>query len=330
MGFQVGIIILAILVTRSSVASLQAKKGLPLGNQVTGWLVLITSLGLPFLHRIRPNSHYLHRLLVIFLAFSPSFVLLTISYEGLFYVAFCITLMTWVRLEHSLHVPNKTRSGQSSPAESTVPDTTASPATIYRTLTLSDARIALFFLFLLQSAFFSTGNIASISSFSLDAVYRLIPIFDPFAQSALLMFKLLVPFAIISANLGILNRRLGVAPSALFMLVMAISDVMTLNFFWTVKDEGSWLEIGTTISHFVIGSLLCVFVAGLEFLSEVLISGVEVDGQDAQQIDGAERKDTEISQQLSSVAVTKELVQKPRSLANGHSAPNGVAQGTQI
>lgn len=45
-----------------------------------------------------------------------------------------------------------------------------------------------------------------------------------------------------------------------------------------VKDEGSWLDIGTTISHFVISSLLCVFVALLEGLSEILIKGVEVDG----------------------------------------------------
>jgi phosphatidylinositol glycan class N len=33
-------ILLAVIVTRSSVASLQAKEGLPLGNQVVGWFVL--------------------------------------------------------------------------------------------------------------------------------------------------------------------------------------------------------------------------------------------------------------------------------------------------
>jgi GPI ethanolamine phosphate transferase 1 len=33
-------ILLAIIVTRSSAMSLQAKEGLPLGNQVVGWLVL--------------------------------------------------------------------------------------------------------------------------------------------------------------------------------------------------------------------------------------------------------------------------------------------------
>lgn len=60
------------------------------------------------------------------------------------------------------------------------------------------------------------------------------------------------------------------------MVVMAISDVLTLNFFWMVRDEGSWLDIGTSISHFCISSLLGVFVAGLEFLSEVFVSGVDV------------------------------------------------------
>ena len=73
------------------------------------------------------------------------------------------------------------------------------------------------------------------------------------------------------------------------MLVMAISDVLTLNFFWLVRDEGSWLDIGTSITNFVIASLLCVFVAGLEFVSEVFVSGVEV-GWDV-----GERKETRMN-----------------------------------
>jgi GPI ethanolamine phosphate transferase 1 len=284
MGLQTGVILLTVIVTRSSAASLQAKKGLPLGNQVVGWLVLLASIVLPFVHRIAPNKHYLHRLVIIFLTFSPSFVLLTISYEGLFYVAFCATLLAWVRLEHAIQL--HTTATHSSPVANGVTITSKSQTSenlhqeqTFRTLSLPDTRRALFFLFFLQSGFFSTGNIASISSFSLDAVYRLIPIFDPFSQGALLLFKLMVPFAIICAALGILNRRLGLQSSALFMTVMSISDIMTLNFFWMVRDEGSWLDIGTTISHFVIGSLLCVFVAGLEGVSQALIQGVEVGEQ---------------------------------------------------
>ncbi|CBF79187.1 hypothetical protein AN7049.2 [Aspergillus nidulans FGSC A4] len=283
MGLQLGMVLLALIVTRSSAASLQAKQGLPFGNQVVGWGVLIASLLLPFAHRLYPNSHYLHRLMIIFLTFSPTFIILTISYEGLFYFAFCMTLVTWVRLEHATYV--YTAKPVAKQAQETIePPKKANPGATtvvdgetyrFRTLTVSDARVALFFFFLLQSAFFSTGNIASISSFSLDSVYRLIPVFNPFSQGALLILKLLIPFAIISANLGILNRRLEVAPSALFMVVMAISDVMTLNFFYMVRDEGSWLDIGTTISHFCIASFLCTFVAGLEFLSEVFISGVD-------------------------------------------------------
>ncbi|KAL8695661.1 MAG: hypothetical protein Q9224_003257, partial [Gallowayella concinna] len=232
LGTQIGLIMLAMVVTRSSVASLQAKRGLPLGNQVIGWLVLsnlslipsphqdladinqVASLTLPFLHSLQPSSHYLHRLVVLFLTFSPIFIILTISYEGLFYFVFCATLVTWVRLEH--HIYTYTTTNRATPPLSPMPtpkplssalsdiskqlqssnetpnpemppppnkphgkeaNSTPSPPSPspYRPLILSDARISLFFLFLLQSAFFSTGNIASVSSFSLDSVYRLIP-----------------------------------------------------------------------------------------------------------------------------------------------------------
>ncbi|PNY23987.1 GPI ethanolamine phosphate transferase 1 [Tolypocladium capitatum] len=270
-GTQIGLVPLAMLVTRSSALSLQAKQGLPPGNQIVGWIVLVASLLMPLTYRLQPNTHYMHRLAVVFLTCAPTFVILTISYEGLFYVAFCITLLLWVRLEYAV----ERFARKTSRADGNVQHDGRRSA--FRPLRLSDARVALFFMVLLQSAFFSTGNVASVSSFSLESVYRLIPVFDPFSQGALLILKLMIPFALISANLGVLNKRLGVAPSALFMVVMAASDILTLYFFWVVKDEGSWLEIGSTISHFAIASLLCVFVAGLEGVSAMFIAGIEVE-----------------------------------------------------
>lgn len=50
---------------------------------------------------------------------------------------------------------------------------------------------------------------------------------------------------------------------------------MTIRFFWMVRDEGSWLDIGTSISHFCVSSGLCIFVSGLEVASEKFIEGVE-------------------------------------------------------
>ncbi|KAF2226209.1 Phosphatidylinositolglycan class N-domain-containing protein [Elsinoe ampelina] len=303
LGVQVGLIALAILVTRSSVASLQAKTGLPLGTQVVGWIVLASSLILPFAHSLDPNNHYLHRLMIIFLTFAPMFIILTISYEGLFYLAFSLTLITWVRLEHRIYrssLPADKPDIPSDPISELNPltpalangdaalkaaDAATSPKTSqaekqkkwseFRTLTLADTRIALFFLYLLQSGFFSTGNIASVSSFSLDAVNRLIPVFDPFSQGALLLMKILSPFVLVSANLGILSKRLKLRGGALYSIVTGIGDWLTLRFFWAVKDEGSWLEIGESISVFVIASCICIFVAALETVSEVLVGGIE-------------------------------------------------------
>lgn len=249
----------------------------------------VASLLMPLAYRLQPNNHYMHRILVIFLTCAPTFVILTISYEGLFYLAFSAILVSWVRLEHAVFKFSSSSSSSTTNGAAATPSTANGSARglreneqklgqPFRPLTLHDARVVLFFFVLLQAAFFSTGNVASVSAFSLESVSRLIPIFDPFSQGAMLILKVMIPFALISANLGILNKRLGVAPSALFMVVMAISDVLTLYFFWVVKDEGSWLEIGSTISHFVIASLLCVFVAALEGVSAMFIAGVEVEG----------------------------------------------------
>lgn len=46
---------------------------------------------------------------------------------------------------------------------------------------------------------------------------------------------------------------------------------MTLIFFYGVRDTGSWLEIGESITFFFITSLLFLFTGGMSLLGEWLM-----------------------------------------------------------
>ena len=90
------------------------------------------------------------KVLTIFLAFAPCFVILSICAEGLFYLTYCATLVQWVEVEAAV---------RSSSADSRQMASKASSERmgVYRPR-LDDIRIALFFLFFVQIAFFGTGK----------------------------------------------------------------------------------------------------------------------------------------------------------------------------
>ncbi|KAJ7665103.1 Phosphatidylinositolglycan class N-domain-containing protein [Mycena polygramma] len=253
------LIVLAMVISSSSVHHLQAKLGLPLLNQVAGWIVLTVASILPFLSRVRhdsPNS----KLLMYFLAFGPCFVILSISVEGLFYVAYSLTLVTWIAVEKSLRGDlERIKKSKSVQQYRFQPD---------------DIRIALFFLFFVQVGFFGTGNVASISSFYLSPVYRLIPVFSPFAMATLLIFKIIAPYVILSVTFAALNDALHLPPFSLFLVALTLTDGMTLTFFFNVTDTGSWLEIGQTITFFCVASLLLLWSAGVCAGGEYLMADV--------------------------------------------------------
>jgi phosphatidylinositol glycan class N len=178
-------------------------------------------------------------------------VLLSISYELLFYVCFCSTVLLWLEVERALYKGKH--------------------ITERRTLSASDVRSVLMFLFFINVAFFGTGNVASLGSFSLESVYRFTTIFNPFLMGTLLIIKVLIPFFVVSSVLGILSSSLDLEPFTLFLSVMTVTDVQTINFFYFVTDYGSWLEIGTSISHFCIAELFIIFTIILFLLSRLLV-----------------------------------------------------------
>ncbi|KAJ3271888.1 Glycosyl phosphatidyl inositol anchor synthesis [Terramyces sp. JEL0728] len=267
--FQILIILTSLIVTYHTSVSLEAKKGLPVVNAVTSWIILASSILIPIFDRVSQKQHYLYRLVIIYLSFAPIFILLSISYETLFYFFYSMTVFTWLMIEQQLYFyDTKEFNGIAYTENSTGGETKN------RSLSPNDMRIASFFLYFINMAFFGTGNMASLGSFSISSVYRFTTLFNPFLMAALLILKLLIPFFLLSSALSLLSRCLELPPFSLFLLVLSTTDIMTLNFFFLVTDSGSWLEIGTTISHFVMSSSFIVFQILLFSASHLLVGGV--------------------------------------------------------
>ena len=73
-------------------------------------------------------------------------------------------------------------------------------------LKMSYIHTVFYFYFFGHISFFGTGNVASISSFNLSAVYRFFDDFRPFVMTGLLITKIAIPFFLLSVALGAVTK----------------------------------------------------------------------------------------------------------------------------
>lgn len=257
-----------LLVTAATVyssLSLQWKLGLPLIARILNWTLLVVPSILPYI-MTTPHHTTSSKLLMYFLGFAPCFIILSISVEGLFFITYSAALLCWVVSEKIMRYPETLQHPSS--VNGKVLKGKSEGGYVFN---IGDVRMALVFLFFVHLGFFGIGNVASISSFYLEPVYRLIPVFSPFSMTTLLLYKLLAPYVMLSIILAYLNHALQLPPFSLLLVSLCMSDVMTLMFFYRVRDTGSWLQIGESITFFFMSSLLFLFSAGMSALGEWLM-----------------------------------------------------------
>ncbi|KAG9130148.1 hypothetical protein Leryth_019942 [Lithospermum erythrorhizon] len=235
-------------------------------HQLINWSIAGVSTILPFFS----STGLLCRLSSVFLGFAPAFLLLSIGYEAIFYGSLGLALLAWILFENAhLYISNVSPTSTKSMNDENI-------LTHHdRCLQLSDMRIALTFMIFFNVAFFGTGNFASIASFEISSVYRFITIFSPFLMAALLIFKLLIPFMLVICAFSALTKLLRLPLLGCYFLVIICSDVMTIHFFFLVRNTGSWMEIGNSISHFGIMSAQVVFVLLLFALTSIYTKDIQ-------------------------------------------------------
>ncbi|KAJ8789222.1 hypothetical protein J1605_022157 [Eschrichtius robustus] len=213
--------VLSVCVVYGTHNSLLKKQGLPLINQVVSWIILASSFIVPLLSPLI----LFDRLFSILVSSMSTYLLLSTGYEALFPLVLSCLMFVWIHMEQET-LPQSVVSRKQK--VSSIQFTYNTDITRFRDFYLDDIRRAFFLVFFLMTAFFGTGNIASVNSFDLASVYCFLTVFSPYMMGALMMWKILIPFALVMCAFEAVQLTTQLSSKSLFLMVINISDIMAL------------------------------------------------------------------------------------------------------
>uniref|UniRef100_A0A1I7WPE0 GPI ethanolamine phosphate transferase 1 n=1 Tax=Heterorhabditis bacteriophora TaxID=37862 RepID=A0A1I7WPE0_HETBA len=223
--------------------------------------------------------------------------LLSIAYESLFMLCFIPLLFIFGRIE-SGHLTDVEFTQLSSDklidAKSIVVLFLIFLAPLGQ-ITLTEIRRAIIYISFVLTTLFGTGNFASLNSFNPSTLSRFISVFSPFTMATLLLIKLLIPLFMTSLMLASILKFDREAIHRISCLVLIITDLMAMVcfrfkiikmllynsfikaisnkcFFHQLKDTGSWLDIGLSISQYLVAMSMSVALLLLLLISSRLMT----------------------------------------------------------
>ena len=186
---------------------------------ILSWIITILSL-IPY-----PVVNYKNNNLIsqIFLWGFPFYILLTISYEGIFLTIFYNYLQLWIEVEKMKKIEKNNK------------------------FSLTDIFM---YSFLIYSSFFSIGEIESLNC----SFYRLIYYYSssPILKYALLAYKIMFPILLVTASFFEICKKKNTSIFDSLILLIALLGFMSLKFFFNIRESGSFKEIGMSIAIYII------------------------------------------------------------------------------
>ncbi|XP_014214600.1 GPI ethanolamine phosphate transferase 1-like [Copidosoma floridanum] len=201
------------------------------GRSGLSWLLLLST---PIVILLYPKD-WNQRSFGITVALLSPLALLSASYEPIFFLIFSSHLRHWP-----------------------VYECTQKSASKGKALSLRDFTFAAFFMLYTLLCFFGTGNMSSLSSFDPTWTRHFLTVYSPFTMATLILLKFTMPLILVGSMICTLSPD-----SSIFTAVLLLGDCLAIPLMYGVTTEGSWLDIGSAISRFIIAvSLPCLlFVA---------------------------------------------------------------------
>ncbi len=148
------------------------------------WLIFVT--GMPA-SLVLTRPYLLSRLLSVCMALQAAYLLLSLSYEGLFLLCLMNALLVWLAMERD-----------SGLFRHHAVDTMALSKRERNVIDFRDVVRSFMFLHFSVVSFFGTGNIASLNSFDPASIRCLVSVFSPFLMGGLLFAKVVLPFFVVA------------------------------------------------------------------------------------------------------------------------------------
>ncbi|XP_022224329.2 GPI ethanolamine phosphate transferase 1-like [Drosophila obscura] len=137
-------------------------------------------------------------------------------------------------------------------------------------------RVAFSILLYTIFSFFGMETIKSVKLFDSNSGRCFLGQYAPFITMGLVLVKHSLPVLMSLSIFYTHCEYARVRERKIFICILIISNIMGLNFLFLVRNKGSWLDIGSSISHFVIMGLITLVLLLLSWTAKLLLGLIAI------------------------------------------------------